>query len=102
MPNIFKMKDGQEENQVTFFTGDEVSKADGGEGDDNKVDGLKRAPAFYVLKDDCWQGHKDEAAKQDEEQRGDDADLRLTNFPFLQRDKRSIDSKKKTDFRLRK
>lgn len=68
---------------MTFFTGNKVSEADGGEGDDDKVDGLEGAPAFDVLEDDGRQGHEDEAPKQDEEQRGDDADLRLADLPFL-------------------
>lgn len=68
---------------MTFFTGDKISKANCGEGNNNKVDWLKRAPALDVLEDDGWQGHKDETAKQDEEQRGDDADLCLADFPLL-------------------
>lgn len=58
----------KKENHVTFFTGHKVPKADGGEGDDDKVDGLQRAPALDVLEDDGRQGHEDEAAEQDEEQ----------------------------------
>lgn len=68
---------------MTFFTSNKVSKADGGQGDDDKVDGLERAPALDVLEDDGWQGHEDEAAKQDEEQCGENADLRLADFPLL-------------------
>lgn len=74
----------QKENQVTFFTSNKVSKADRREGDDDKVDGLQCAPALYVLEYDGWQGHEDEAPKQDEEQRGEDADLCLADFPLLQ------------------
>lgn len=59
----------KEERRITFFTGHKVPKADGGEGDDDKVDGLQRAPALDVLEDDGRQGHEDEAAEQDEEQR---------------------------------
>lgn len=73
---------------MTFFPRDKVSKADRGESNDYKVDGLERAPAFDVLEDDGWQGHENEAPKQDEEQRGDDTDLRLADFPLLQRDKK--------------
>lgn len=69
--------------QVTFFSSDKVSKADGGERDDDKVDGLESAPLFDVLEDDGWQGHEDEAPEQDEEQRGDDANLCLADFPLL-------------------
>lgn len=68
---------------MTFFTSDKVSEADCGEGDDDKVNGLECAPALDVLEDDGWQGHEDETPKQDEEQRGEDADLRLTDFPLL-------------------
>lgn len=68
---------------MTFFTGDKVSKADGGEGDDDEVDGLECAPALDVLEDDGWQGHEDEAPEQGEEQGGEDADLRLADFPLL-------------------
>ena len=71
---------------MTFLSGDKVSKADGGEGDDDKVDGLECAPAFDVLKDDSWKGHKDEAPEQDEEQRGDDSDLCLADFPLLRKE----------------
>ncbi len=78
---------------MTFFTGDKVSKADGGEGDDDEVDGLQRAPALDVLEDDDWQGHEDEAPEQDEEQRGEDADLCLADFPLLRGDKRIVDMK---------
>lgn len=73
----------QQENQVTFFTSNKVSEANCSEGDDDEVDGLERAPALYVLKDDGWQGHEDEAPEQDEEQRGEDADFRLADFPLL-------------------
>lgn len=68
---------------MTFFSGHEVSKANGGEGDDDKVDGLERAPAFDMFENDSWQGHEDEAPEQDEEQGGDDADLCLADFPLL-------------------
>lgn len=77
------------ENQVTFFPGDEVSEADRGEGDDYKVDGLERAPALDVLEDDGWQGHEDETPEEDEEQGGDDADLRLAYFPLLWGEKKT-------------
>lgn len=70
---------------MTFFPGDKVSEADRGESDDDEVDGLERAPALDVLEDDGRQGHEDEAPKQDEEQRGEDADLRLAHFPLLWR-----------------
>lgn len=69
---------------MTFLSGDKISEADGGEGDDNKVNGLECAPAFDVLEDDGWQGHEDEAPEQDEEQRGDDSDLRLADLPLLE------------------
>lgn len=68
---------------MTFFTGYEVSKADRGESNDDKVDGLQCAPAFDVLEDNGWQGHENEAPEQDEEQRGDDTDLCLADFPLL-------------------
>lgn len=68
---------------MTFFSGHKVSEANGGEGDDDKVDGLERAPAFDVFENDSWQGHEDEAPKQDEEQGGDDTDLCLADFPLL-------------------
>lgn len=68
---------------MTFFTSDKVSKANRGEGDDDKVDGLQCAPALDVFEDDCWKGYKDKTPKQNEEQRGDDTDLRLADFPLL-------------------
>lgn len=77
----------RKENQGTFFTSNKISKADGGKGDDNKVDGLERAPALDVLEYDGWQGHKDEAAEQNEEERGENANLRLADFPLLRGDK---------------
>lgn len=40
-----------------------------------------------MLEDDGRQGHEDEAAEQDEEQRGENADLRLADFPLLWGDK---------------
>lgn len=70
-------------SQVTFFSCDKVSKTDGGERDDDKVDGFEGAPAFDVLEDDSRQGHENEAPEQDEEQRGDDSDFRLADFPLL-------------------
>lgn len=74
-------------NKVTSFPGDKVSKADGGERDHDEVDGLQRAPALDVLENDGGQGHEDEAPEEDEEQGGDDANLRLADFPLLWRDK---------------
>lgn len=76
-----KMK--RKQNRITFFTGHKVPEANGGEGDDDKVDGLQRAPALDVLEDDGRQGHEDEAAEQDEEKRRENADLRLADFPLL-------------------
>lgn len=87
-----RLKTANEENkshtlsQVTFFSSNKVTKADGGESDDDEVDGLECAPAFDVLEDDSWQGHEDETPEQDEEQRGDDTDLCLAYFPFLRED----------------
>lgn len=69
---------------MTFFAGNKVSKADRGESDDHEVDGVEGAPSLDVLEDDGRQGHKDEAAEQDEEQRGEDADLCLADFPLLE------------------
>ena len=68
---------------MTFFSGNKVPEADGGESDDDEVDGLECAPAFNVLEDNSWQGHENETPEQDEEQRGDDTDLCLADFPFL-------------------
>lgn len=68
---------------MTFFASDKVSEADGGESDDHEIDGLQRAPALDVLEDDGRQSHEDEAPEQDEEQRGEDADLRLADLPLL-------------------
>lgn len=68
---------------LTLFAGDKIPKADGGEGDDDKVDGLQRAPAFDVLEDDGRQRHKDEAAEQGEEYRREDAHLGLADLPLL-------------------
>lgn len=70
-------------SRVTFFSNDKVPEADGGEGDDDEVDGLECAPVFDVLEDDGWQGHEDEAPEEDEEQGWDDTDLRLADFPLL-------------------
>lgn len=70
-------------SRVTFFPNDKVPEADGGEGDDDKVDRLKCAPIFDVLEDDGRQGHEDEAPEEDEEQGRDDTDLRLADFPLL-------------------
>lgn len=75
------------ENKLTFFTSYKVSKSNCSEGDDHEVDGLQRAPALNVLEDDDWKGHKDEAPKEDEEYRRDDAYLCLADFPFLQGEK---------------
>lgn len=76
-------KKGKNRAKRTIFTRDKVSEADCGEGDDDKVDGLQRAPALDVLEDDGGQGHEDEAAEEDEEQRGEHADLCLADFPLL-------------------
>lgn len=46
-----------------------------------------------MLKDDGRQSHEDQAAEQDEEQRGENADLRLTDFPLLRGDKRMVRTK---------
>lgn len=70
---------------ITFFSDDKVPEADGGEGYDDEVDGLERAPVFDVLEDDSWQGHEDEAPEQDEEQGRDDTDLRLADLPLLRK-----------------
>lgn len=40
-----------------------------------------------MLEYDGWQGHKDEAAEQNEEECGENADLRLADFPLLRGDK---------------
>lgn len=68
---------------LTLFAGDKIPKANGCERDDNKVDSLQRAPAFDVLEDDGGQRHKDEAAEQGEEYRGEDAHLGLADLPLL-------------------
>lgn len=84
-----KGKEGHERRkkyQITSFSCHKVPEADGGEGDDDKVDGLQRAPALDVLEDESGQGHEDEAAEQDEEQRGEHTDLRLADFPLLRGD----------------
>lgn len=75
------------QDKVTFFPSDEVSEANRGESDDDEVNGLQRAPAFDVLEDHSWQGDEDEATEQDEEQCGDDSDLRLADVPFLKQHK---------------
>lgn len=41
-----------------------------------------------MLKYDCRQGHKENTAEQDEDDGGDDADLGLTDIPFLERGER--------------
>lgn len=68
---------------MTLFSGHKVSEANGGECDDDKVDGLECAPAFNMLENDSWQGHEDETPKQDEEESGEDTDLCLADFPLL-------------------
>lgn len=68
---------------LTLFAGDKVPEADGGECDDHEVDGLQRAPALDVLEDDGGQRHEDQAAKQGEEHRGEDAHLGLADLPLL-------------------
>lgn len=74
---------GYRKDLLTFLPGHKVTKANGGEGDDHKVDGLQRAPALDVLKDDGRQRHEDETPKEDEQHRGNDTYLGLADVPLL-------------------
>lgn len=60
-----------------------VSKPNGGQGDDNKVEGFERRPSLNVFEDGGWKSHKEHAAKQHKQQGGDDADLCLRDGPLL-------------------
>lgn len=62
-----------------------VTKSNGCQGDNHKIDGVQSAPAFYVLEYDGGKSHKEDTAEQDEDDGGNDANLGLTNIPFLQR-----------------
>lgn len=68
---------------VVLFTCHKVPKTNSSQGDDDKVQGLQRRPALDVFKDGCREGHKQQAAKQHEQQRGYDPDLCLTDLPML-------------------
>lgn len=60
-----------------------VSKPNGGQRDDNKVEGFKCRPSLNVFEDGSWKSHKQHAAKQHKQQGGDDADLCLRDGPLL-------------------
>lgn len=70
--------------EFVSFTCHKVSKPDGGQGDDHKVEGLQCRPALDVFKDGCRQRHKQQAAEQYKQQRGYDSDLGLADGPVLQ------------------
>lgn len=65
------------------LTRDKISKANCCQGDDDKIDGLERAPSLDVFEYDSRQSDEEKTAEQNEEKRGDHADLRLTHVPLL-------------------
>ena len=62
------------------LTGHIVPDAHGGQGDDHEVDGLQTRPALDVLEDHGGDGDEEDAARQDEEQRGRHTDLSLADL----------------------
>lgn len=83
---------------VCAHTCNKVSKPNGGQGDDNKVQGFKCRPSLNVFEDGGWKSHKQQAAKQHKQQGGDDTDLCLRDGPLLQHRDRKSDLKKKIFF----
>lgn len=65
------------------LTCDVVAKANGGQGDNHKINGVQGTPAFYVLEYDRRQSDEEHAAKQNKDDCGDDSYLGLTNIPLL-------------------
>ena len=63
----------------------EVTKANSSQSHNHKVDGLQGCPALDVFEDNCRNGHKDNAACQDEENGRDHPDLCLTHLLFLEK-----------------
>lgn len=61
-----------------------VTKANCSQSDNHKVDGLQGCPSFDVFEDNCRNGHKDNAASQDEEYGRDHTDLCLAHLFFLE------------------
>lgn len=59
-----------------------IPNANSCESNYNKVDGIQCIPAFNVFEDDSWDGDKDNAPGQDEENGGGDTDFSLTNLPM--------------------
>lgn len=70
--------------RVCVRTCHKVSKSYGGQGDDHEVKGVQRRPALDVFEDGRRQRDEEQAAEKHKQQRGDDADLRLTDVPVLQ------------------
>lgn len=68
-----------------LLTCHKITKAYCGQRDYHKVDGLQGGPTLNVFKDDSRDGHKHDAASQDEENRGDDPDLGLAHLLLLGR-----------------
>lgn len=62
-----------------------IPKANCGQSDDHKVNGLQSCPSFNLFENDCRDGHKDNAPCQDEEDSGDHPDLCLTHLFFLEK-----------------
>lgn len=73
-----------------------VSKPNGGQGDDNKVQGFKCRPSLNVFEDGSWKSHKQQAAKQHKQKGGDDTDLCLCDGPLLQHRDRTSDVERKS------
>lgn len=62
-----------------------VTEANSSQSDNHKVDGLQGCPSLDVFEDNCRNGHKDNAACQDEEDGRDHPDLCLTHLLFLEK-----------------
>ncbi len=71
---------------------DKISKADGCQGNDDKVDGLQCTPALNVFEYDGRQGDEEETTKQNENNCRNHTDLGLTHIPLLRKEK-SMDGK---------
>lgn len=63
----------------------EVTEANSSQSDNHKVDGLQGCPSLDVFEDNCRNGHKDNAACQDEEDGRDHPDLCLTHLLLLEK-----------------
>lgn len=61
-----------------------VTKTNCSQSDNHKVDGLQGCPSLDVFEDNSRNGHKDNAASQDEEDGRDHPDLCLAHLFFLE------------------